>query len=791
MTASSRISAIAFLLFACVVLPSVSFAQGIPLTGSATSSESSGEDSETSNSEPSLDAASEALIKVLQNPESRDALILRLKELPSDQTGETSASGAAQAASEGTASASQTDGDAAATGNDQTFAVRLGQYTRSTVDSAGASFARVRHALNGLVLLANGDVQVRWEKARQATIEVVLVLGVAFVVFLLGQRLLHMFFQRYVLKAQYGGVVMRVFLLAVTTLADLLTVGAGWAAGNSAALFTFGGLESGASLLESLALNAFLMTGVAKVGLRFVFAPERPMLRLLPFDDASAVYWAKRLGFVVSFFGYGLMLGVPVANLTVSFVVGNAVRVLVVLLAAVFLLALVRKNSRHVAEGIKTYAQNLSSDLAQRILVGVAEVWHWLAYLYILMVLGVWMSRPFDAVAIVMQATGYSILTIMGGFLVSLAITRTITGGIRLPEDVRTNLPALETRLNTFLPRMLRILRFVVFVLTVLVLLEIWGVLSLSNWLTSPSGVELLGRYGSAALVLLVAFAIWLAVMSWVDLRLREHAGYVVTARVRTLFQLFRNAFTVVIIVMAALLSLSEIGIDIAPLIAGAGVVGLAISFGAQTLVKDIITGAFIQIENAINEGDVVTVGGVTGTVERLTVRSVRMRDLEGTTHIVPFSSVDMVSNFMRDFSYHVAIIGVSYDTDIKHAKAALLEAFQRLQQSEYGGRIIGDLEMHGVTNFGDSAIDIRVRIKTTPGDQWSTGRAYNEFVKEVFDELGIEIPFPQVTYHSAVPAAPAEAGALPPSGKETKGQAKPRKTPDVPALDTSIAPDE
>ncbi|MBS8260913.1 mechanosensitive ion channel protein MscS [Roseibium polysiphoniae] len=791
MTASARISAIAFLLFACVVLPSVSFAQGIPLTGSATSSESSGEASDTADAEPTLDAASEALIKVLQNPESRDALIQRLKELPSDQTGETSTSGAAQAGSEGTASASQTDGDAAATGNDQTFAVRLGQYTRSTVDSAGASFARVRHALNGLVLLANGDVQVRWEKARQATIEVVLVLGVAFVVFLLGQRLLHMFFQRYVLKAQYGGVVMRVFLLAVTTLADLLTVGAGWAAGNSAALFTFGGLESGASLLESLALNAFLMTGVAKVGLRFVFAPERPMLRLLPFDDASAVYWAKRLGFVVSFFGYGQMLGVPVANLTVSFVVGNAVRVLVVLLAAVFLLALVRKNSRPVAEGIKTYAQNLSSDLAQRILVGVAEVWHWLAYLYILMVLGVWMSRPFDAVAIVMQATGYSILTIMGGFLVSLAITRTITGGIRLPEDVRTNLPALETRLNTFLPRMLRILRFVVFVLTVLVLLEIWGVLSLSNWLTSPSGVELLGRYGSAALVLLVAFAIWLAVMSWVDLRLREHAGYVVTARVRTLFQLFRNAFTVVIIVMAALLSLSEIGIDIAPLIAGAGVVGLAISFGAQTLVKDIITGAFIQIENAINEGDVVTVGGVTGTVERLTVRSVRMRDLEGTTHIVPFSSVDMVSNFMRDFSYHVAIIGVSYDTDIKHAKAALLEAFKRLQQSEYGGRIIGDLEMHGVTNFGDSAIDIRVRIKTTPGDQWSTGRAYNEFVKEVFDELGIEIPFPQVTYHSAVPAAPAEAGALPPSGKETKGQAKPRKTPDVPALDTSIAPDE
>ena len=203
---------------------------------------------------------------------------------------------------------------------------------------------------------------------------------------------------------------------------------------------------------------------------------------------------------------------------------------------------------------------------------------------------------------------------------------------------------------------------------------------------------------------------------------------------------------------MALLLSLSEVGVDIGPLIAGAGVVGLAISFGAQTLVKDIITGAFIQVENAINEGDVVTVAGITGTVEGITVRSVRMRDIDGTTHIIPFSSVDMVSNFMRGFSYHVALIGVAYDTNITHAKDAMLEAFRRLKETDFGPKIIGDFEMHGVTNFGASSIDIRGRIKTVPGDQWGVGRAYNEFVKQVFDERNIEIPFPQVTYHAATP---------------------------------------
>ncbi len=128
--------------------------------------------------------------------------------------------------------------------------------------------------------------------------------------------------------------------------------------------------------------------------------------------------------------------------------------------------------------------------------------------------------------------------------------------------------------------------------MTVLLLLEIWGLLTVAEWLVSEAGVQLLSSYGSAFLVLLVAFMIWLAVMSWVDLRLQSRSGYIVTARERTLFQLFRNASTVVIVVMALLLSLSEVGVDIGPLIAGAGVVGLAISFGAQTLVKDIITGA-------------------------------------------------------------------------------------------------------------------------------------------------------------------------------------------------------
>jgi len=704
----------------------------------------------------SVAAAADALAKLLEDPKGREALIeaLRRKNQAAGEAAGPADGAQAQPAPEGADTGAQT-APASGVAAPDNFAVQLGEYTKLVVDDISAVVSRVAHSFRGVGLLVKGDIQVRWDKARIAALEVVVVLSAAMLLFWLGQKLLAYLFHRREIQARYGSWTQRAIILLATTIADVVTVVVGWGAGYAAALAEFGMLERGVSLLESLALNAFLVTGLTKVGLRFVFAPQRPELRLLPFSDGAASYWCWRLGLVVSLMGYGIMLGVPVANLSISFVIGNAVRALVVILSALILFTLIHSNRREVSRGISAYADQMSGAFGKRAMKTFARIWHICAHFYVLLVFGLWLTSPFNAVAIAMRATVLSVLTIMAGTAVTLIMTRAITGGIRLPEDLKKSLPALQGRLNAFVPRILKLLRLAVFVITLLLLLEIWGFVDILGWLRSDQGISVIGRFSSAFLVFLVTFVIWLGVMSWIDLRLREQAGYVVTARVRTLFQLFRNAFTVLVIVMAALLGLSEIGVDIGPLIAGAGVVGLAISFGAQTLVKDIITGAFIQIENAINEGDVVTVGGVTGVVERLTVRSVRLRDLDGTTHIVPFSSVDTVSNFMRDFSYHVALIGVAYDTDIRKAKAALEEAFQRLKKTDYGNKIIGDLEMHGVTNFGDSAIDIRARIKTTPGDQWSVGRAYNEYVKDVFDEWGIEIPFPQVTYREVGAGAP------------------------------------
>src|SRR5690606_29634016 len=146
-------------------------------------------------------------------------------------------------------------------------------------------------------------------------------------------------------------------------------------------------------------------------------------------------------------------------------------------------------------------------------------------------------------------------------------------------------------------------------------------------------------------------------------------------------------------------------------------------------------------------EGDVVEVAGKSGVVEKLTIRSVTIRDLGGTVHLIPFSSVDQVSNMMRGFSFHVAEIGVAYDSDIDQVKAALHEAFDLLMQTGHKDEILDDLDMQGIIGFGDSAVTVRARIKTLPGKHWAIGRKYNELVKAVFYQRSIEIPYPHVTY--------------------------------------------
>jgi small conductance mechanosensitive channel len=269
---------------------------------------------------------------------------------------------------------------------------------------------------------------------------------------------------------------------------------------------------------------------------------------------------------------------------------------------------------------LETRATAANGDVTARLLRLLARGWHLLAIAYCVALFGMWVARPEDALAFMLQATAESVVEIVLGVLVGGLITRAITGGLRLPEEIKLRLPLLETRLNAFVPAVLQVVRLLVLLAVMLLIARAWGLFDVVAWAATAAGQDVVARALGVAFILLVAALLWLALSSWVEYRLNPNAARAPGPRERTLLALLRNAATIAIAAVTVMLVLSEIGVNIGPLLAGAGVLGLTIGFGAQKLVQDIITGVFIQFENAINEGEVVTADQVMRDARRLLV---------------------------------------------------------------------------------------------------------------------------------------------------------------------------
>lgn len=219
--------------------------------------------------------------------------------------------------------------------------------------------------------------------------------------------------------------------------------------------------------------------------------------------------------------------------------------------------------------------------------------------------------------------------------------------------------------------------------------------------------------------------------------------------RIDTLSRLLHQGGRLIIIVLVVMVILSKVGVPIGPLLAGAGVFGLAIGFGAQSLVRDIISGFFIILENQVRVGDVAIVNGTGGLVEQINFRTTVLRDLSGTVHVFPNGTIDTLSNMTNDWSGYVFDLGVAYKENTDKVIDVIKEVGAALQADpEFGPAILEPLEIFGVDKFGDSAVVIKGRIKTKPILQWSTGREFNRRIKLAFDERGIEIPFPHRTLY-------------------------------------------
>ena len=223
--------------------------------------------------------------------------------------------------------------------------------------------------------------------------------------------------------------------------------------------------------------------------------------------------------------------------------------------------------------------------------------------------------------------------------------------------------------------------------------------------------------------------------------------------RADTLTQVIRDLARVVILGVGVMMVLSEVGVDLKPLLAAAGLGGLAIGFGAQSLVKDVISGFFILLEDSVRVGDVVEIAGVSGLVEEVKLRTIVLRDESGSIHVIPNGAINTVKNMTQLYSYYVFNIGVAYRENVDEVMVLLKDIAEDLRHDRtFADDILAPLEMWGVDRFADSAVIIKCRIKTKPIQQWRIGREMNRRIKNIFDAKGIEMPYPHQTIYWGAP---------------------------------------
>jgi len=539
--------------------------------------------------------------------------------------------------------------------------------------------------------------------------------------------------------------------LAVVLLACLVGYGVG----------LFGtGRQGSIGTLDLFFINAFMAVEITKVLIRVVFATRYGHLRLLPMADDVATYWNRWLAVVVSLTGYGMLIVVPLVKAMFSAAVGQMLGLLIMLGVYIYAVRVIWSNRALIRHRLEDRADRASTAFFGTLIRMLARVWHLAAIAYFTVLLVVSQIAPQDALPFMARATVQTLIAIAIGMLLSSILSLALSRPLRLSDDMRARLPMLEARLNAYVPATLKGIRMLILIAVVLVVFDAWQAFNLAVWIASESGRATVSTVIHVAIILLVAALAWTVIASIIEHRLSVSSGKgAPSAREKTLLSLFRNAALIVIVTMTILILLSQIGIDIAPLIAGAGVVGLAIGFGAQKLVQDIITGVFIQLENGMNQNDVVEAAGVFGTVEKLTIRSVGIRTLDGGYHLIPFSSVTTVANHMRDFSYHLGEYTVAYRESVDDAMYHLEQAFEELKLDPVlAPEILEDMTIPGVTALNERGFTIRVLIKTTPGMQWAVQRGYNRLVKKHFNAANIELPYP----HTVVYFGQDKRGAAP-----------------------------
>ena len=537
-------------------------------------------------------------------------------------------------------------------------------------------------------------------------------------------------------------------------------------------------------LVALSAINAHVVAVLLKTAAYQGLAPATPNLRMATITDRTAIYcviWWRRL-INIAVYGYFfcqavLLLGLPEVGYQAL------VKVLGLIVVAL-LISLILQNKVTFATWVRSGGEHRRWRAFFLVAYRVADFWHVLAILYVLAGGMLAAALGLNGFLFFLKSSAASIAIVWAMGFALIGIQKAVDRGFRLRATVDERYPGMQERVNRYLPVARIILQLFVIALAIIMVAEAWNI-DVFNWLASDTGGFIIGRLVYIVAIVLIALAIWEIASSVIDRYLsandEEGTQKERGQRARTLLPLARNTLRIVIGVVTLLMILTEIGIDVTPILAGVGVIGLAIGFGAQTLVKDVITGIFILLENSLAVGDYVSVGGSSGTVEAISIRSIRLRDVRGSVYTIPFSAASTVTNMTKDYSYFLAEVGVAYRENYEEVAEIMHDVGEELRaDSEYGPHILEPTDIMGLDRFEDSAVIVRARLKTAPGHQWSIKREYNRRLKAAFDARGIEMPFP----HQTIYFGEDKEGNAPPAfvnfeGRKETASAEPRARDD------------
>ncbi len=497
-------------------------------------------------------------------------------------------------------------------------------------------------------------------------------------------------------------------------------------------------------------------------GARIIFSPKAASLRLFPMDDRDASFlynWVVRIVLLVGIFaGASLTL----RNFDVSrqlYLTMFSLSGVVVILTMV---VMIWQSRERVTQAI------LAEDVDQGRRVGslrtaFAKNWHFFATLFVLIAGGIWVAKALNEenVTVVNLIISIFLIPIVIGVdqwvqrllkIASGESRETIDlSGDAPPEDEEQPEAAAKMDIANYVPMIRRFFRIFLVVFLFFGALRLWGIDIAVGRMFTRSALSIL-------LILLLSFITWQLIKARIDQKIKEEMpdddgeaeeGGAGGSRMGTLLVLLRKFVLTVMFVMVALIILASLGVNIGPLIAGAGVFGLALGFGAQTLVKDIIAGVFFLIDDAFRVGDFIETSGTKGSVEHISLRSLRLRNARGPVHTIPFGSMGTVTNMSRDYIITKLDFRVRYDTNVDKVRKIIKKInVQIAQDPEMGPNLLDKIKSQGVKELDDSAMIMRLKFKTIPGEQFVIRREVFRMIQESFRDNGIEFAHRNVTVY-------------------------------------------